>query len=102
MSAFPTVKHLVSWAGRCPRNDQINRQIKSTRISRAGSYLESVLVRLQMVYYVLTKKHLEITDLYKRIKARPVKESKVLTASQAFNLLKQREYIIKDDSVPAS
>ncbi len=55
-----------------------------------------------MVYYVLTKKHLEITDLYKRIKARPVKESKVLTASQAFNLLKQREYIIKDDSVPAS
>lgn len=38
MSVFPTAKHLVSWAGCCPRNDQSNKKIKSTRISRAGSY----------------------------------------------------------------
>ena len=37
MSVFPTAKHLVSWAGCCPRNDQSNQKIKSTRISRAGS-----------------------------------------------------------------
>ena len=24
MSVFPTAKHLVSWAGCCPRNDQNN------------------------------------------------------------------------------
>ena len=39
MSVFPTAKHLVSWAGCCPRNDQSNGKVKSTRISRAGAYL---------------------------------------------------------------
>ena len=33
--------------------------------------------------------------------SRPVNESKVLTTSQALNLLKQRGYIIKDDLTPA-
>ena len=33
MSVFPTAKNLVSWAGCCPRNDQSNQKIKSTRIS---------------------------------------------------------------------
>ncbi len=27
MSVFPTAKHLVSWAGCCPRNDQSNKKI---------------------------------------------------------------------------
>ena len=46
MSVFPTAKNLVSWAGCCPRNDQSNRKIKSTRISRAGSYFKPVLVQV--------------------------------------------------------
>ena len=33
------------------------------------------------------------------LESRPVNESKVLTTSQALNLLKQRGYIIKDDTV---
>ena len=33
--------------------------------------------------------------------SRPVSESKVLTTSQALNLLKQRGYIIKDNLAPA-
>lgn len=86
-----------------------------------------------------SRKHPEITDRYKRIKARrghkkaiiaicrmllttiwhilsdlkpytpegflesrPVNGSKVLTTSQALNLLKQRGYTIKDDVIPAS
>ena len=28
MSVFPTAKHLVSWAGCCPRNDKSNKKIK--------------------------------------------------------------------------
>ena len=31
MSVFPTAKHLVSWAGCCPRNDQSASKIKSLR-----------------------------------------------------------------------
>ena len=46
MSVFPTAKHLVSWAGCCPRNYKSDRKIKSTRISRAGSYFKPVLVQV--------------------------------------------------------
>ena len=34
------------------------------------------------------------------LKSRPVNKSKVLTTSQALNLMKQRGYIIKDDVIP--
>lgn len=36
------------------------------------------------------------------LEQRPVNDSKVLTASQALNLLKQRGYTIKDDAVPVT
>ena len=69
MSVFPTDKHLVSWAGCCPRNDQSNRKIKSTRISRAGSYFKPILVQVANAL-LRSKKHPEITNRYKRIKTR--------------------------------
>ncbi len=133
MSVFPTDKNLVSWAGCCPRNDKSNKTIKSTRISRAGSYLKPVLVQVSNAL-IKSKKHPEITDRYRRIKShrghkkaiiaicrmlltaiwhilsylkpytpdgyfapRPVKQEKILTTSQALNLLKRRGYVIKDD-----
>ena len=46
MSVFPSAKHLVSWAGCCPRNDQSSKKVKSTRISRAGVYLKPLLVQV--------------------------------------------------------
>ena len=138
MSVFPTAKNLVSWAGCCPRNDQSNQKIKSTRISRAGSYFKPVLVQIANAL-IKSKKHPEFTTRYRRIKARrghkkaiiaicrmlltaiwhiltdlkpyttegflesrPVNESKILTTSQALNLLKQRGYIIKDEAYPVT
>ena len=137
MSVFPTAKNLVSWAGCCPRNDQSNRKIKSTRISRAGSYFKPVLVQVANAL-IKSKKHPEFTTRYRHIKARrnhkkaiiaicrmiltaiwhiltdlkpytpegflksrPVSESKILTTSQALNLLKQRGYVITGDEVSA-
>ena len=35
------------------------------------------------------------------LEARPVTKEKVLTTSQALNLLRQRGYLIKDDPLPA-
>ena len=138
MSVFPTAKNLASWAGCCPRNDQSNQKIKSTRISRAGSYFKPVLVQVTNAL-VKSKKHPEFTTRYRRIKARrghkkaiiaicpmlltaiwhiltdlepytpegflesrPVNGSKILTTSQALNLLKQRGYIIKDEAIPVA
>lgn len=69
MSVFPTAKHLVSWAGCCPRNDQSAGKIKSTRISRAGSYFKPVLVQVASAL-TKSKNHPEITSRYRRIKAR--------------------------------
>ena len=68
MSVFPSAKHLVSWAGCCPRNDQSNKRIKSTRISRAGNYIKPILVQVANGL-LRSKKHPEITGLYKRIKS---------------------------------
>lgn len=68
MSVFPTDKHLVSWAGCCPRNDQSNFKIKSTRISRAGSYLKPVLVQVANAL-IKSKSHPEFVDRYRRIKS---------------------------------
>ena len=137
MSVFPTAKNLVSWAGCCPRNDQSNKKVKSTRISRAGSYCKPLLVQIANGLLRSTK-HPEITGRYKRLKARrghkkaiiaicrmlltaiwhilsdlkpytpdgyiekeSVKKTKILTTAQAINLLKQRGYIIKDDTAPS-
>ena len=87
MHKTPTAQNLVSWVGGCPRNDQSNRKIKSTRISRAGSYFKSVLVQIANAL-IKSKKHPEFTTRYRRIKA--------------LNLMKQRGYIIKDDVVPVT
>ena len=69
MSAFPTAKNLVSWAGCCPRNDKSNCKVKSTRISRAGSYLKPILVQIANAV-VTSDKYPECKQRYRRVKAR--------------------------------
>lgn len=69
MSAFPTSKHLVSWAGCCPRNDKSNLKVKSTRISRAGTYLKPLLVQVANAV-IRSEKHPEFKERYRRLKAR--------------------------------
>ena len=69
MSVFPTLKHLVSWAGCCPRNDSSAQKVKSTRISRAGSFLKPLLVQIANAL-IKSKEHSEFREHYRRIKAR--------------------------------
>ncbi len=68
MSVFPTAKHLVSWAGCCPRNDKSNMKVKSTRISNAGSNLKPLLVQIANAV-VKSDKFPECKERYRRIKA---------------------------------
>lgn len=68
MSVFPSSKHLVSWAGCCPCNDQSNQKVKSRRISRAGSYLKPLLVQVANAL-IKSKKHPEFKERYRRIKS---------------------------------
>lgn len=69
MSVFPTAKHLVSWAGCCPRNDSSAQKVKSTRISRAGSFLKPILVQIANAL-LNSKEHPEFRERYRKIKAR--------------------------------
>lgn len=69
MSVFPTAKNLCSWAGCCLRNDQSGGKVKSTRISRAGSFLKPLLVQVANAL-IHSSKHPEFTERYHRIKAR--------------------------------
>lgn len=69
MSVFPTSKHLVSWAGCCPRNDSSAQKVKSTRISRAGSFLKPILVQIANAL-IKSKEHPEFQERYRRIRAR--------------------------------
>lgn len=68
MSVFPSAKHLVSWAGCCPRNDRSGQKTKSTRISRAGTYLKPLLVQVSNAL-LRSKDHPEFGNRYRRIKA---------------------------------
>ena len=69
ISVFKTSKHLVSWAGCCPRNDQSAQKVKSTRISSAGSFLKPLLVQISNAL-LKSKEHPEFKERYRRIKAR--------------------------------
>ena len=68
MSVFPTAKNLVSWAGCCPRNDRSGGKTKSTRISKAGSWLKPLLVQISNAV-IKSKDHPEFGVRYRRIKA---------------------------------
>ncbi len=69
MSVFPTSKHLVSWAGCCPRNEKSDSKVKSTRISKAGTYLKPLLVQVANAV-IRSDKHPEFKERYRRLKAR--------------------------------
>jgi len=45
MSVFPDAKHLCSWAGLTPQNNESTGKKKSVRISRAGAYLKPILIQ---------------------------------------------------------
>src|SRR5262249_13094252 len=45
MSRFPTVGHLISWAGLCPRSDQSAGKRRSTRVRKGAGWLKPRLVQ---------------------------------------------------------
>lgn len=45
MSRFPTVGHLLSWAGLCPRLDESAGKRRSTRLRKGAPWLKPVLVQ---------------------------------------------------------
>ena len=69
MSVFPTAKHLCSWAGLVPQNNESAGKKKTTRISRAGAYLKPLLVQCALAV-CKSEKHTEIRSRYLALKKR--------------------------------
>ncbi|MCD9025413.1 IS110 family transposase [Cohnella silvisoli] len=69
MDVFLTAKHLCSWAGLTPSNDQSAGKRKSVRISRAGVYIKPLLVQCATAV-VKSEKHPEIRNRYLQLKRR--------------------------------
>ncbi|MFO7561454.1 MAG: transposase [Enhygromyxa sp.] len=45
MQRFPSAKHLLSWAGMCPRNDESAGKRRSTRLRMGAPWLKTQLVQ---------------------------------------------------------
>ena len=67
MSAFPSSKHLCSWAGLTPQNNESTGKKKTTRFSRAGAYIKPLLVQC-VLGAVRAKHNPEIRNRYLFIK----------------------------------
>ena len=69
MEAFPSAKHLCSWAGLTPTNNESAGKEKSVRVSKAGCHIKPLLVQCANAV-VTSKKHPEIRNRYLRLKKR--------------------------------
>jgi transposase len=69
MSVFPTAKHLCSWAGLVPQNNESAGKKKTTRINRAGAYIKPLLVQCALAV-CKSDKHPEIKTRYLALKKR--------------------------------
>ena len=96
MSVFPTSKHLCSWAGLTPQNDQSAGKKKTTRISRAGVYIKPLLVQCALAAIKSKKKHPEIYNRYAALKKRRGHKKAIIALARMlltaiYNMLKKKE-----------
>jgi transposase len=68
MSRFPTVGHLISWAGLCPRNDESAGKRRSTRMRKGAPWLKTTLV--QCAVAASRKKASYLQAQFHRLRAR--------------------------------
>lgn len=69
MTVFKSAKHLCSWAGLTPQNNESANKKKSTRVSRAGVYLKPLMVQCALAA-IKDKNNPYFRIKYDRIKKR--------------------------------
>ncbi|QSZ27509.1 IS110 family transposase [Aceticella autotrophica] len=110
MEAFPSAKHLCSWAGLAPTNNESAGKKKSVRVSKAGCYIKPLLVQCANSV-VKSEKHPEIRNRYLRIKKRRGHKKAIIAIARMlltalYNMLKKKEtynaeLYKKSDAFPA-
>lgn len=95
MEAFPSAKHLCSWAGLTPTNNESAGKKNSVRVSKAGCYIKPLLVQCANSV-VKSEKHPEIRNRYLRLKKRRGHKKAIIAIarmllSALYNMLKKKE-----------
>ncbi len=95
MEAFPSAKHLCSWAGLTPTNNESAGKKKSVRVSKAGCFIKPLLVQCATAV-VKSEKHPEIRCRYLRLKKRRGHKKAIIAIarmllSALYNMLKKKE-----------
>jgi len=95
MSVFPSAKHLCSWAGLTPQNNESAGKKKTTRISRAGAYIKPLLVQCAL-NAIRCKDNPEIAKRYNAIKKRRGHKKAIIAIARVlltaiYNMLKKNE-----------
>ncbi|QDI89762.1 IS110 family transposase [Salicibibacter halophilus] len=95
MDVFPTAKHLCSWAGLTPTNNESAGKKKSVRVSRAGVYIKPLLVQCATAV-VKSDKHPEIRNRYLRLKKRRGHKRAIIAIARMlltaiYHILKKKE-----------
>ena len=99
MEAFPSAKHLCSWAGLTPTNNESAGKKKSVRVSKAGCYIKSLLVQCANAV-VKSSKHPEVHNRYLRLKKRRGHKKAIITIarmllSALYHIARNQGYKIK-------
>jgi len=95
MSVFETSRHLCSWAGLAPQNDNSAGKKKTTRVSRAGVYIKPMLVQCALAA-IKSNKHPEVKNRYNAIKKRRGHKKALIAIARMlltaiYNILKKNE-----------
>lgn len=95
MESFPSAKHLCSWAGLTPTNNESAGKKKSVRVSKAGCYIKPLLVQCANSV-VKSEKHPEIRNRYLRLRKRRGHKKAIIAIARMlltalYNMLKKNE-----------
>ncbi|MDE5754799.1 MAG: IS110 family transposase [Oscillospiraceae bacterium] len=95
ISVFPTSKHLCSWAGLTPQNNESAGKKKTTRISGVGVYSKPLLVQCALCA-IRKKSNPEIRKRYLNLKKRRGHKKAIIAIARMlltaiYNILKKNE-----------
>jgi transposase len=81
MTRFPTVGHLISWAGLCPRLDESAGKRRSTRTRRTAPWLKTTLINA--AWAATRKKDSYLRAQFLRIKSRRGAKKAILAVASS-------------------
>jgi transposase len=94
MSRFPTVGHLISWAGLCPQNHESAGKRLSTRLRKGAPWLKTLLV--QSAWCAARANNTYLKTQFLRLKARRGPRKAIMAV--AASILTAVYYMLKNDA----